>query len=492
MNNFKPSIAVWEITMGCNMRCKHCGSSCTSSLPGELTTDEALDLCQQLASIGIEVITISGGEPLLRTDWDKIATCLTSLGIQPLIISNGSLVDEDVIKKVKDSGVASFGISVDGLHDTHDYMRCAGSFEGILKALRMLADNGIHTSVVTTVNKRNISELAKMKNILIEYGVQSWQLQLATPMGSFSNHKDELMIEPRQVKDIVDFAHEIQDEIVVYLGDCIGHYSVAEHEVRRKNATDENAVWQGCPAGKYSLGILHNGDIVGCNSIRSSDFVEGNIREKTLHQIWSDGFSWNRDFSRKNLDGFCLDCQYANYCLGGCPNLRLCLNGSIDSNNPYCLYCTGIEAEFNQFSVTAESFESTSCLLTSAMEKQNYNLAIMIIETCLSNYGNLLSGQESYLKDCLHFAYFHVERYEKAVEICQEILKGNENNSYALHGLAIGLFHIGKPEAGLDALEKLAKIDMPRMKETVSDICAAKQLTHSPDVFKSLEILRDQ
>lgn len=54
----KLTTAVWEITMGCNMRCKHCGSSCAEALPDELNTSEALEVCDQL-----KVITLSGGEP---------------------------------------------------------------------------------------------------------------------------------------------------------------------------------------------------------------------------------------------------------------------------------------------------------------------------------------------------------------------------------------------------------------------------------------------
>ena len=64
---------VWEITMACNMRCGHCGSSCAERLPDELTTDEALRLCDDLAELELKRITLSGGEPFLREDWYKIA-----------------------------------------------------------------------------------------------------------------------------------------------------------------------------------------------------------------------------------------------------------------------------------------------------------------------------------------------------------------------------------------------------------------------------------
>ena len=53
--DYQPMTAVWEITMGCNMRCKHCGSSCENPLPDELTTEEALNLADQIADLGITI-----------------------------------------------------------------------------------------------------------------------------------------------------------------------------------------------------------------------------------------------------------------------------------------------------------------------------------------------------------------------------------------------------------------------------------------------------
>ena len=76
----KLTTAVWEITMGCNMRCKHCGSSCAEALPDELNTSEALEVCDQLKDLGLKVITLSGGEPTTRSDWHIIAKRFSILG----------------------------------------------------------------------------------------------------------------------------------------------------------------------------------------------------------------------------------------------------------------------------------------------------------------------------------------------------------------------------------------------------------------------------
>lgn len=74
---YKLEYVVREITRGCNMRCQHCGSSCTSPLADELTTREALNVCDELYNMGVKFVTLTGGEPTTRPDWYIIAKRLT-------------------------------------------------------------------------------------------------------------------------------------------------------------------------------------------------------------------------------------------------------------------------------------------------------------------------------------------------------------------------------------------------------------------------------
>ena len=110
-----PLGGVWELTMACNMRCGHCGSSCAGSLPDELTHEEAVRLCDDLAELGLRHITLSGGEPLLRKDWHAIAQRFTRQGILVNMISNGWLLNDSVIDTALSCGLESIGVSLDGL-----------------------------------------------------------------------------------------------------------------------------------------------------------------------------------------------------------------------------------------------------------------------------------------------------------------------------------------------------------------------------------------
>ncbi|MBW2278846.1 MAG: radical SAM protein, partial [Deltaproteobacteria bacterium] len=69
---YVPMRGVFESTLGCNLRCRHCGSRAGQARPDELTAAECADLFDQLAELGMRWLTISGGEPTTRQDWPAL------------------------------------------------------------------------------------------------------------------------------------------------------------------------------------------------------------------------------------------------------------------------------------------------------------------------------------------------------------------------------------------------------------------------------------
>lgn len=102
---YRPETFVWEVTMGCNLRCSHCGLACGGPLAGELTTSEALKLCDDAAGLGVSWMTLSGGEPLLRDDWPLIAGRLTGNGVAVCIVTNGTLLNEKAAALMRENRV---------------------------------------------------------------------------------------------------------------------------------------------------------------------------------------------------------------------------------------------------------------------------------------------------------------------------------------------------------------------------------------------------
>lgn len=285
---YQPVTAVWEVTMGCNMRCKHCGSSCAEALPDELTTEEALDVINQLSSIGLRWITLSGGEPLTRRDLWLLVSHLAEKEIAVNVITNGWLLSA-MARPLCLSGVSTVAVSLDGPRKIHDDIRIRGSYERSEAGIREVKHYGKSAGVVTTVTRQNLPYLQELREDLIRMGVDSWQVQIGLPMGNLKE-RPEWLITPSEVDDIIDFCYDTMKDgrIRIYPADCIGYFNKQEQEVRRVSYQTTNTEWDGCNAGIRGFGILQNGDVLGCTSIRSREFIEGNLRERSLSDIWND------------------------------------------------------------------------------------------------------------------------------------------------------------------------------------------------------------
>ena len=127
-----PISVVWETTLACNMNCLHCGSSAGKRRVKELSTDESMKLCDDLKTLGTRVISMMGGEPFLRKDWEDIALYIRDLNMNLTFMSNGLLIDDKIITKLKKIDPYAVTISIDGATaSTHNTIRgVKKSFEG--------------------------------------------------------------------------------------------------------------------------------------------------------------------------------------------------------------------------------------------------------------------------------------------------------------------------------------------------------------------------
>jgi len=465
---YQPITAVWEITMGCNMRCKHCGSSCTNPLPDELSTEEALDLADQIAGLGLSWVTLSGGEPFTRKDWHLIAKRLSEKGVVPNIISNGWLVTDDIIAKIKEANVGTVAISLDGLKETHDYIRKPGSYDRTMSVLQRFVEKEVVCGVVTTISNANIHQLRDMRKILVDMNVPYWQVQIGLPMGNFAKETD-LALRPEQINDIIDFCYETAKggEITIYPADCIGYYNMKELETRMiAHKTASIPVWKGCNAGKRGFGILQNGDIMGCTSIRDQKFKEGSIREKSLEEIWNnpDGFLWNRNATKAQLKDDCHLCKFGDECLGGCPNTRLTMEKDLLAENKFCSYNVGMKKTRSLIAHRSDVGE----LMEDAhkyMDDQEYQIAGMVLDRLLELDPSNLEALK------LHgFVQFFMQNYPQAECSNRKVLEMDPADVYSLKGLGITLYKKGEKTEGIGYLKQAVLLTGPQFMDPYFDL----------------------
>ena len=167
-------VVVWNITRRCNLACAHCYSASTSRpAPDELTTQEARAVLEDLAEFRVPVVLLSGGEPLLRPDVVELVAQACSLGVQPVLSTNGTLLTDEMIDRLRQAGLRRIGISLDGLAETHDRVRgVAGAFEGTTTGLERSIAAGFRVSLRLTMARYNADQLEEIFGLAVRAGVQ--------------------------------------------------------------------------------------------------------------------------------------------------------------------------------------------------------------------------------------------------------------------------------------------------------------------------------
>lgn len=331
--------AVWELTLACNLACVHCGSRAGRARPGELSTEEAFELALQLRQVGIDEVTLIGGEAFMRRDWLQIAAEIVRLGMTCTVTTGGYRVSSRMALGIREAGVRQVSVSIDGLQETHDHLRGkAGSWESCLRTLERLREVGVATACNTQINRLTAPELPVLYETIRAAGIRAWQLQLTVPMGNAAD-RAALLLQPAELLDVFAILREIADHarrdgIYLHRGNNIGYHSPEESLLRAAGGAAND---HGCEAGLTTLGLEADGTIKGCPSLPTDAYTGGNIRERRLAEVIAHApeLNFNRLPEDDELWGFCATCEHARTCRGGCSWTAHTFFGR-RGNNPYC------------------------------------------------------------------------------------------------------------------------------------------------------------
>jgi radical SAM protein with 4Fe4S-binding SPASM domain len=228
---------------------------------------------------------------------------------------------DDEIEQMRHARLSNVGVSVDGMEAHHNRIRGRGNaFEEVSRAFDLLARAGITSAAVTSLLEVNFSDLEPLYEFLLSKGVHIWQLQLVNPMGTMAGRHD-LTLGAARLPGLIDFIYEKTSErrMIVVAADSIG-YDHGESEGRIRGRREPICCWEGCQAGLTSVFIDSVGNVKGCGAMYDPAFVEGNIRQRPIGEIWRGHrlFSYNRAFEPSLLSGPCSDCDVGDVCKGGC------------------------------------------------------------------------------------------------------------------------------------------------------------------------------
>ncbi len=335
----RPILAVWEITLACDLACGHCGSRAGKARPDELTTAEAHDLIDQLAELGVVEVVLIGGESYLRADWCELIAHIARRGMEPLLTTGGRGMTLDRARAAAAAGLVSASVSLDGLEATHDTQRgVRGSFAAAREAIANLKVAGVPVSANTQINRLSMPELPALLELLIAEGVHSWQIQLTVAMGRAAD-RPEWLLQPYDLLELFPMLDALaarcrEADVLLWPGNNVGYFGPYESVLRGTLPTGHHV---GCGAGVWGIGIEANGTIKGCPSMATATWGSGNVRDARLVDIWERAapMRFNRGRGVESLWGYCASCYYADTCKGGCTWTSEALLGR-PGNNPMC------------------------------------------------------------------------------------------------------------------------------------------------------------
>jgi radical SAM enzyme (rSAM/lipoprotein system) len=305
----------WEATVRCNLDCRHCGSECTKNEKmTELSASRVIEVFEDIANNYKSkeiMVAVTGGEPLIREDLFQVLSKVYDLGFSWGMVTNGMLVNEQVVNNCIDTGMTTVAVSLDGLESSHNWLRNNdSSYSNAINALELFVNKGNLKIVeaITCINERNISQLDDMYSVLKSIGINRWRIISMFPLGR-AEQNSELITNKSLLIKLFNFIkerrHNDRDLHITYSEEG---YLGCEWE---KEVRDDLFY---CGAGINVAGLLCDGSFGACPSL-SREWIQGHINDTSFSQVWETRYENMRNREWMRSEG-CHKCKQWKNCQG--------------------------------------------------------------------------------------------------------------------------------------------------------------------------------
>lgn len=350
-------VVIWNLTRTCNLKCRHCyTTSADVPFPGELSTEQALGVLDDLKGFGIPALILSGGEPLSRFDFFTLAERAKALGFRHLSLStNGTRIAEN-IDRIVDLGFDYVGISLDGIGATNDWFRGVdGAFDEAMAGVRACKARGVKVGLRYTITEQNGHHLPEMLDLCEAEGVDKFYLSHLVYAGRGDKHRgeDTEHAHTRRAMDVLIArawaAIEAGKDLEVVTGnnDADAVYFlqwVAAHFTPEQTAhvRAHLEAWGGNSSGLGVANIDPQGKVHP--DTYWSDYTVGSVKKDAFSTLWTgpDAMLATLRQRPRPLKGRCGDCAFKAVCGGNTRIRALQVTGDPWAEDPAC-YLTNAE-----------------------------------------------------------------------------------------------------------------------------------------------------
>lgn len=337
-----PINGLFELTPLCNFRCRMCYVRLD---PADMvkhgrihSADEWLDLARQAMEMGTYGITLSGGEPLTHPEFEKIYAGLCDMGLLVTVLTNGSLIDDRIIKLFSEYPPYRVRITLYGAsNETYERLcKTSGGFDRVMQSVEMLKASDIPFSFSFTETTENVADANAVKQIARRYDVPIIAaVDLEPAVRGAKSEAELLRVSP--------------EDRPVFEED--GSHRPIEHDESLLKATEEGlftGLFSKCRSYRTYFFIDWNGFMESCGTIsycRSEPLKDG------FRAAWED---MHHKLSALKEPQKCVKCPDRGFCRA-CPGHRCAETGSPEGIPE--LYCTEARQQHIMYTMSNDSVE---------------------------------------------------------------------------------------------------------------------------------------
>ncbi len=309
--NSLPVLSEIAITYACNLRCAFCYAGSCPDRKETMTYEQCkrvLDVIRYEAQV--PSVSFTGGEPTILYWLEDAVKYAKDLKMRVNLITNGTLLNEKRVQKLKEIGLDSAQVSLEApTADVHDDItEQQGSFEKTLNAVRLLKDAEIHVHCNTTVNRQNLLCLNEFVPLYKSLGLTRFSMNLMIPCGHGSDARS-LWVKYEEVGDIVRNLRRVsRDADIKFLW-----YSPTP--MCMFNPIPLGLGNKSCAACDGLLSIAPDGGVLPCSSWNEP---VGNILTQPFDELWGSARArWIR--AKEYAPKECHGCESLAVCQAACP-----------------------------------------------------------------------------------------------------------------------------------------------------------------------------
>lgn len=308
-----PVLSEVALTYRCNLSCRFCYAGCTCTRKPdapEMPFDEVKAVLRKIRhEAEVPSVSFTGGEPTLRNDLCAIIRYATDIGLRVNLITNGTNITKQLVRRLKRSGLRSAQVSIEGPNsELHDMLTTVpGAFERAAAGVRLLQEQGIYVHTNTTINRLNVDHVEGMADLARSLGLPRFSMNMVMPCGSTDTGETAL-----RYSDIGEAVTRVKRH-ARDLGIEFMWYSPTPYCLF--NPIAEGLGSKSCAACDGLLSIAPNGDVLPCSSLMRP---VGNLLRQSFESVWnSEAALFHR--RRMHAPDRCRKCGRFDICSGACP-----------------------------------------------------------------------------------------------------------------------------------------------------------------------------